>query len=181
VNEFAHPYARAFVECAPKNYDYAAFLEAGETTSSAMRSSAELRAFLQNPAVPREAKGQAVERLSAKAGLDAYASRFLQLLLRHHRLLAAAEVFRAIRDAVDALQGIVRARITVAVPIGDPERRMIEDALAARTGKRVRLEIDQNAAILGGFVARIGSNVFDGSADAAIRKFEAEMRHRTGA
>jgi F-type H+-transporting ATPase subunit delta len=180
VSEFAHPYARAFVECAPKDYDYAAFLAAGETMSSAMRSSAPLRAFLQNPAVPKEAKSKAVAQLSAKSGLDAYASRFLQVLLRHHRLLAAAEVFRAIRDAVDALQGVVRARITVAKSIGDPERKMIEDALAARTGKRVRLEVDQNAAILGGFVARVGSKVFDGSADAAIRKFESEIRQRTG-
>ena len=180
MSEFAHPYARAFVECAPKSYDYAAFLAAAETMSSAMRSSPELRAFLQNPAVPKEAKSKAVAQLSVKAGLDAYASRFLQVLLRHHRLLAAAEVFHAIRDAVDVLQGVVRARVTVARPIGDSERRMIADALAARTGKRVHLEVDQNAAILGGFVARIGSNVFDGSADAAIRRFEAEMRQRTG-
>ena len=181
MSGFTHPYASAFVECAPKGYDYAAFLAAGETLSSAMRANPQLHAFLQNPAVPKEAKSKAVAQLAAKAGLDAFASRFLQVLLKNHRLLEAREVFRAIRDAHDAAEGIVRAQITVAKAIGEPERKLIEDALAARTGKRVRLQVDQNASILGGFVARIGSNVFDGSADAAIRKFEANIRQRTGA
>jgi len=181
VSDFARPYARAFVESAPENYDYAAFLAAGESLSSALRDNPQLRAFMQNPAVAKDAKSKAVAQLAAKAGLDAFASRFLQVLLKNRRLLEAGHVFRAIREAHDAAAGIVRAHITVAKPIGEPERKMIEDALAARTGKHVRVQIDQNAAILGGFVARIGSNVFDGSADAAIRKFEADIRQRTGA
>jgi F-type H+-transporting ATPase subunit delta len=181
VSDFAHPYARAFVECAPANYDFGAFLAAGETLSAAIHANPQLHAFLQSPAVPKEAKSKAVAQLAAKAGLDTFASRFLQVLLKNHRLLEAGHVFRAIRDAHDAAEGVVRAQITVATPIGEPERKMIEDALVARTGKRVRLQVDLNAAILAGFVARIGSRVFDGSADAAIRKFGTDIRQRTGA
>jgi F-type H+-transporting ATPase subunit delta len=181
MSSFTHPYARAFVECAPAGYDFAAFLAAGESLAAAMASNPKLRAFFQTPSVAREAKSKALAALSSKAGLDAFGSRFLQVLLKNHRLLEAGEVFKAVRDAHDALQGIVRARITVASPIAEDEKTLVEDAIAARTGKKVRIQVVEDPGILAGFVARVGSNVFDGSAVAEIRRFQEQVKQRTGA
>jgi F-type H+-transporting ATPase subunit delta len=181
VSSFTHPYARAFLECAPAGYDFGAFLEAADSLTAALEASPPLRAFLRAPAVPYEAKSKALVELTARAGLDAYGSRFLQVLLKNHRLLEAGQVLRAVREENDTRQGIVRAKITVAAPIAEPEKKMIEEAIAARTGKKVRLQLDQDSKILGGFIARVGSNVFDGSAAAAIRKFQEQVRERTGA
>jgi len=181
MSSFVRPYARAFLESAPAGYDFSAFLGAAETLAAALEANPALRAFLRAPAVPVQAKSKAVAELTARAGLDAYGSRFLQVLLKNHRLLDAGAVLKAVRDANDVREGIVRARITVAAPIAEEEKKMIEEAIASRTGKRVRLQIDLNARILAGFVARVGSNVFDGSAAAAIRKFEEQARERTGA
>ncbi len=180
MSSFTHPYARAFVECAPTGYDFAVFLAAGESIAAAMAGNPKLRAFFQTPSVAREAKGKALAALSARAGFDAYGSRFLQVLLKNHRLLEAGEVFKAIRDAHDALQGIVRARITVASPIAEDEKKLVEEAIASRTGKKVRLQVVEDPAILAGFVARVGSNVFDGSAVAEIRRFQEQVKQRTG-
>jgi F-type H+-transporting ATPase subunit delta len=181
MSSFTHPYARAFPEAAPAGYDIGAFLEAGQTMAKAFESSPALRAFLIAPNVPREAKSRAIASLSARAGLDAYGARFLQVLLRNHRLLEAGEVFRALRDLNDARQNVLRVRVTVSAPLTDAERKSVEDALAERTGKTVRAQIDLDPKLLGGFIARAGSQVFDGSVAAAVRRFQTQAKERVGA
>ena len=181
MSEFTRPYARAFVEAAPKGYDFASFLESGGAMSRAFDASPPLRAFLLAPNVPRDAKSKAVAELAGKTGMDAYGARFLQVMLRNHRLLDAGAVFRALRDLYDEIQGVLRVRVTVPAPLNEPERQAIQDALAARTGKSVRMQIDIDPKLLGGFVARAGSRVFDGSVASAIRQFQAHVSDTLGA
>src|SRR5262249_36258232 len=130
---FSRPYARAFVEAAPKGYDFAAFLEAGETMARALEDNPKLRAFLLAPNVPRDAKNKAIRQIGTKAGMNEYGTGFLLVMLRHHRLLEAGEVFRALRDLIDAVQGVLRVRVTVAGPLSEAEKQAIQSALAART------------------------------------------------
>ena len=181
MSSFTRPYARAFLEAAPAGYDIGAFLEAGQTMAKAFEANPTLRAFLLAPNVPREAKSQAIAALGAKAGLDEYGARFLQVMLRNHRLLEAGEVFKALRDLNDALQNILRVRLTVPAPLTDAEQKTVEEAIASRTGKAVRTQIDLDPNLLGGFIARAGSHVYDGSVAAAIRRFQLQVKERTGA
>ncbi|HEY1435339.1 MAG TPA: ATP synthase F1 subunit delta [Thermoanaerobaculia bacterium] len=181
MSSFTRPYARAFLEAAPAGYDVVGFLEAGQNMAKAFEVNPTLRAFLLAPNVPREAKSKTIDALAARAGLDAYGARFLQVMLRHHRLLEAGEVLRALRELNDARQNILRVRVTVPAPLTEPERKAVEDAIAARTGKTVKTQIDLDPTLLGGFIARAGSQVFDGSVAAAIRRFQTQVKERTGA
>jgi F-type H+-transporting ATPase subunit delta len=180
MSAFAHPYARAFLETAPRGYDVARFLESARTLVDAIEGDARLRAFLSTPAVPAEVKAGALAALARRAGLDAFGERFFEMILKNHRLGDAAEILRAVRDAHDAALGIVEGRVIVATPIAEAERKTIEDALTGRIGQSVRLRVEIDPSILAGFVARVGSNVFDASATAAIRQFE-EKAKGTGA
>jgi F-type H+-transporting ATPase subunit delta len=181
VTAFALPYARAFLEAAPKDYDVAAFLAAGETMAAAFAANPTLRAFVLAPNVPREAKSKAIEALSARAGLDEYGGRFLQVMLRHHRLLEAAAVFRTLRDLVDERRNILRVRIAVPAALSETQKKRVEEAISRRTGKTVMSQIEIDPALLGGFVARAGSQVFDGSVAASVRRFQTTVTEKTGA
>src|SRR5262249_39851372 len=151
VTAFATPYARAFLESAPRNYDIAAFLAAGETMASAFASNPTLRAFLLAPNVPRDAKSKALAALSTRAGLDEYGARFLQVMLRHHRLLEAAAVFKALSDLDDEKRNILRVRVSVPAPLTDAQKKKVEDAIGRRTGKTVVSRIEIDPTLLGGF------------------------------
>ncbi len=72
-------------------------------------------------------------------------------------------------------------RVTVPGRSREGEEKAIEEAIALRTGKKIRMHIDFDAALLGGFIARAGSNVYDGSVAAAIRRFQTQVKERTGA
>ncbi len=181
MSSFTHPYARAFLESAPANYDVEKFLADAAVLSRAVGANPDLRAFLASPAVPHESKRRALAELAGKAGLDAFGARFFEVVLGNNRILESGEILKSLAQANDAKNGIVRGRATVASAISDPDREKIEEAVAARVGGKVRLAVEVDPGILAGFVAHVGSNVFDASAKGAIRRFEARAKGRTGA
>lgn len=177
---FAMPYARAFLETAPKGYDVEGFLASAGDLARAIEKDPTLRAFLAAPAVPEEAKRKAIAELATRAGVDAFGARFLELLLRHRRILGTGVILQGVRKSFDASRGMLEGSVIVAAPIGDAERATIEQALGAKLNGRVRLKVAVDPKILGGFVARVGSSVFDASAAAGIRRFQ-EQAKGTGA
>ena len=178
---FAQPYARAFLEAAPQGYDVEAFLGAAGVLARAIEQDRPLRAFLSAPAVPEEARRKALTELAKRAGVDAFGTRFLELLLSHRRLLDLGAILQKLQGAYDAQRGVLEGRVTVASPIGDAEKATIEQALGSKLNGKVRLKVSVDPKILGGFVARVGSSVFDASALAGIRRFQEQAKGRTGA
>jgi F-type H+-transporting ATPase subunit delta len=171
VRAFARSYARAFLEAAPEGYGVDGFLEtAGEIARSAS-GNAQLKAFFASPAVPLPAKKQALASLGRAAGLDSYGARLLDLVLERGRLSALAEILGAVREESDRRAGVAAARVLVASAVGEAERARIAEALGRAVGKRVRLEVEVDPKILGGFVATVGSEVFDASIRHAVERF----------
>jgi F-type H+-transporting ATPase subunit delta len=180
MSAFSHPYAKAFLEMAPKGYDVEQFLSNAGELAKAITSDSPLKAFLATPAVPEDAKRKAVAALSARVGLDEFGARFLEVLLKNRRILETGVILKSLRESWDASRGVVEGRVTVAAPIGEAEKASLERALSERMGSSVKVKVDVDPKILAGFVAHVGSNVFDASARAGIRRFQ-EKAKGTGA
>ena len=104
--------------------------------------------------------------------MDDFGTRLLDVVLEHGRVLGLSEILSAIREQSDRASGVVAAQVTVASPVDEQERARIAEALARRSVKRrVRIKVDVDEKILGGFVARIGSEVFDASVRRAVERF----------
>lgn len=174
MSRFARPYAQAFLETAPEGYDVEAFLSAAGVIVRAMGDDARLKNFLASPSVPVDAKRRVLDDLAARAGVDEVGGRFLALVLANRRIAALSEILSAIRAARDKTTGVVEARVTVAAPLGEGEGRRIEEALSRQVGRRVRMKVDVDRNILAGFVARVGSEIFDASALRAIERFQGD-------
>lgn len=171
---FARPYADALLQSVPPAFDAARWSAPLRDVAAAIAGSAVLRAVLSNPAVRPDAKREIVVALAGKAGVDALGVRFLRLLLDNGRILRLSEILGAIREAVDEREGIVPARVTVASEIDAAARDRVAAALSKATGKKVRATFDTDPKLLAGFVARVGSTVYDASALGAIQKFKEE-------
>jgi F-type H+-transporting ATPase subunit delta len=180
MTAFARSYAQAFLGAAASGYNFESFLVSAEEIHRAIGSDGRLKAFFASPAVPLSAKKGALAELSRAAGVDAYGSRLLDLALEKGRLPALAEILSAIREQADRASGVVAARVSVAAPVGDAERGKIADGLARVVGKRVRLEVELDEKILGGFVAKVGSEVFDASVRGAIERFREQTKEGAG-
>jgi F-type H+-transporting ATPase subunit delta len=55
------------------------------------------------------------------------------------------------------------AEVRTAVPLTEAQRSRLVDALTKATGHPVELKVDVDPSVIGGVVARVGDEVFDGS------------------
>ena len=53
--------------------------------------------------------------------------------------------------------------VRTAIPLDGPRREKLAEALARATGKDIELKVLVDPTVLGGVVARVGDQVFDGS------------------
>ena len=181
MTAFARSYAQAFLQTAPPGYDVERFLVGAGAVRDAIAGDTRLKAFFLSPSVPLAAKKGTLALLAKSGEVDDLGARLLDLALEHRRVLALSEILAAIRLQSDKTSGVVAARVTVARPVGEAERGRISEALGRRVGRRVRLEMDVDETILGGFVARVGSEVFDASVRHAVERFSELTKERAGA
>lgn len=97
------------------------------------------------------------------AGLSPLAVNFLGLLLARGRLGMAPQIAEEYRRLLYAHQGVELAEVVTAVPLEAGEEALLAQRLERLTGKKVKLALRTDSAILGGLVARMGDRLLDGS------------------
>ena len=143
------------------------------TFAKAVERHADLRQALTDAALPAENREAVIsELLGARAHpVTTRLARFLVEAGQIRRLTAIAEeLARIAAERSDRALAEVRA----AVPLTDVQRDRLREALAEATGRSVELKVVVDPTVIGGLVARVGDEVFDGSV--AHRLAEARRR-----
>jgi hypothetical protein len=134
------------------------------------------RSWTRSPASPRSracccgrgspAEREVVAREVAKAaGLGKLVQDFVSLVAARGRADHLREMAAAYRTLVDEASGRVTGEVRTAAPMTDDEKRRLSARLGQAIGKQVVLEEIVDRSLLGGFIARVGSFVLDGSLD----------------
>ena len=147
--------------------DFASFVEA-------FYAAADLRNFLESPAVDIELKQKVIGTLAGRMNLDQGVTNFVRLVVRHGRTELLREIQRTLGEELNARLGIAQAHVTSARTLSDAERRELTAALERRTGKKIEASFREDGSLLGGAVVRVGSTVYDGS----IRERLSRMREQ---
>jgi F-type H+-transporting ATPase subunit delta len=134
----------------------------------------QLQEFLSRPWVKGATKKSVAMRVAEQLGCSPLVRDFMGLVAQRGRTDYLAEVLRAYGKLLDAERGRVRAQVWSAAALSEAERARLAAHLAQVAGKEVIVEAHVDASLLGGFVARIGSLVVDGSLDGQL----ARMRER---
>lgn len=142
--------------------------------AAAFAESPELRNVLETPSIPPELKRKIVGELAKRMNLAQAVRNFVFLLVDHRRVEMLHEIQRAFHEALNARLGIADAEVTSARELSAEERRELAAALERRTGKKIEARFGQDALLLGGAVARVGSVVYDGS----VRERLARLREQ---
>lgn len=173
-------------EATAKRYAKAAFLLAresglGEAVGadlgrfwSTLGAEPKLREFLVRPWVKGAVKKAVTTLVAERLGCGRLARDLLGTLAARRRMDHLPEIARVYRELLDRELGRVRARVRTAVAFTVPEREELAERLGRVVGKTVMVEESVDPALLGGFVAQIGSLVLDGSLDGQL----ARMRER---
>ncbi len=151
--------------------DLASFVEA-------FTASADLRNFLETPAIGQEAKQNVIHKLAERMKLAPEVRNFIQLLVLHRRTELLREIQQAFESDLNARMGIAEADVKSARELNAKEKERLTAALEQRTGKKIQARFGEDRSLLGGLVVRVGSTIYDGSVREQLtrlrQKLEAE-------
>jgi len=155
-----------------KRYAQAAFelaLEKNELESwqvslgkiAGIATEAKLMALLENPKLPFDVKrGLLEERLGE---VNPLALNLACLLMSRGRLRIAADISKKYNLLVDAHYGIEHAEVVTALKLDDEDKEMISRRLGEITGHKVIVDAQVDPSVVGGFRAKVGDMLIDGS------------------
>jgi F-type H+-transporting ATPase subunit delta len=144
--------------------------------ANAVEANRELREALTDAALPAENKRGVVEDILGERAhpLTTTLGSFLVEAGQARRLVPIAEELA--REAAARSEKRL-AEVRTAVALSDDQRGKLEAALSEVAGQPVELKVVVDPAVVGGVVARVGDEVFDGSV--ASRLIDARQ-HLTG-
>jgi len=157
----ARRYARALYALATEAQRADAIADELARFEQLLAAEPELREALLRPWVKATSKRAIVLEVAGRLGVSPLTRNFLALVAQRRRLDMLGEIIAAYRATLDEATGRIRARVRSAAPLGDAERATLRERLGRRLGKTVLLDTEVDPALLGGFVAEVGSRVLD--------------------
>ncbi|MGH9478936.1 MAG: ATP synthase F1 subunit delta [Terriglobales bacterium] len=128
-----------------------------------MASSPALGAVLTSPAVGWEDKSKLLDQLASSSGLARLTRNFLLVAAERGRMTLLPAIERAFEQLLLDRQGIVRAEVASARSLSEAERAALEAELGRRLGVKLQAHYHTDRELVGGFIARVGDQVYDGS------------------
>lgn len=131
------------------------------------------RLMLEAPQVSTEHKFAILETV-LRPRVHPLVVEFFRLLMKKKRTFNLRDVVEEFERLVEDHQGVVRARVTSAVPLTDEETRRLVAELEGALHKKVRVVQTVEPGILGGLVVRVGDRI----ADKSIRSMLDRLREQ---
>jgi F-type H+-transporting ATPase subunit delta len=122
----------------------------------------QLRDALTDPALPVDRKKAVIHELLGDRA-SPHTVNVLGFLMEQGRAKDVSRIVAALAEIAAEQRRKAVAEVRSAIPLDGPRRKRLADALARATGKDVELKILVDPAVIGGVVARVGDQVFDGT------------------
>jgi F-type H+-transporting ATPase subunit delta len=105
---------------------------------------------------------------------------FLLLLFDKGRIGFVDRINEFYQKLADELNGIARASLVSATDLSDDTVEKIRAALSKKTNKEIILEVEQDPALIGGIVTKIGDLVWDGSIKTQLSNMRETLKRGEG-
>jgi len=144
-----------------------------------VRDHDDVRRAFEAPAVAPQKKRALLDALLDRSELRGEVPQLLRMLADRDRLSQLSEVVAAFDDRLRQERKIVEAHVVTALPLNDADRTSLKNALRRASGADVALSEQVNPSIVGGFVARVGSLVFDASLTRQLERMKQRLLQET--
>lgn len=166
----ARRYAKALYDLAREDGQTEAVGREFEQVATVLSDEARARDVLTRPWIKPADRRAVAAAVAQKAGGRKLVQDFVGLVAERGRADHLPEIVAAYRTLVDAEHGRVRAQVRTAVALTDKEKQELSARLQGALGKKIILEEQVDATLLGGFIAQVGSLILDGSLDGQLAR-----------
>jgi F-type H+-transporting ATPase subunit delta len=166
----ARRYAKALLDVL-----YPAKAEAGleqlQSFSAVLARETDAKLVFENPTVSAERRKDLLNKIGDALQLDVPVRNFVGILIERNRLDILGEVISTYSSLLDEKLGVVQAHVTSAHALNSIQQGEVTAKLQALTGKKVRMQVSIDPALIGGMVAQVGSTIYDGSIRTQLQTF----------
>ena len=158
----ARRYAEALMGAAEDEKQVPAVAADLRQLDTLIAQSRDLRRFLQSPAIKKEKK-QEVLRTLFEGKVHPLTARFMNLLAEKGREEVFSLIIREFFRLEDERNGVVEVELRAASPLTADQSTELLRRFESLSKKKVRIALKADPSLRGGFVARLGDTVYDGS------------------
>ncbi len=169
-------YAQAVFQLALEQDGLESWLDDLTLVANALQN-AEFSDFLDAPQVTVAQKVQVIKE-SLQDHLAPLALNLVSLLASRNSANLIPGITEVYQELLDAHTGIERADVVVAASVDDNQQKRIADLLKSLVGKEVTITTRVEPELIGGFVARVGDRVIDGSTRTRLAELKREIAQR---
>ncbi|WP_339113224.1 F0F1 ATP synthase subunit delta [Thioclava sp. GXIMD2076] len=142
----------------------------------ALSESADLQGLIKSPLYSSEEQEASIEAIAKAMGLSATMTHTLGLLAQKRRLYLLPMLLSALSAKIAEEKGEVTANVTSATELSQEQQAKLADALAAKTGKTVQLNIAVDETLIGGMIVKLGSRMVDTSIRSKLASLQTSMK-----
>jgi len=134
---------------------------------------ATLIAFVESPKIHFDDKARLLsEQLN---GVNPLALNLVYLLAARGRLSMIGDIADDYQRLLDDYRGIEPAEVVTVIPLAEEDKPRLTKHLSAVVGRKVVIKSKVDPSIIGGFIARIGGKLLDGSTRSRLEALKKEL------
>ncbi len=176
-NAIAQVYAQALFELAEPDNKSEEIREELEQFNELILQESEFSIFLDNPAIPREARYETIKKIFGDF-LSGLTLDFLGVLNRKGRLGLLPETTLTYGKICDKALGFVEGTVTTAIELPDEEIQKLAEDTGKSMGRKVKLTALCDPAIIGGMILNVEGTLLDTSVRQSLRNINRKLKHK---
>ncbi len=169
----ARPYARAVFEMAKETGELDNWSES-LNFMGAIATNEEVVKLLNAPKMAKQTGADVFIQLCDDK-LDEKAQNLVKTLAENNRIQLLPEISALFEVLKDEAEGSIEAIVISAKKLTKAEEKSITTALQKRLGRKVKLKVSIDKALLGGAIIKAGDLVIDGSIQGRLKKMSTAM------
>jgi len=159
----ARRYAKALLLIGKEDGQTETYREELNKVAELIQGEKELEQALTNPLYDAASRERVLGVVIEKLSLSRVMTSFFQLVFEKGRIGFVGSINDFYQRLADELKGVARASLVSATALSSEAVEKIRASLSQKTGKDIILETEQDPALIGGIVTKIGDLVLDGS------------------
>jgi ATP synthase F1 delta subunit len=140
-----------------------------------LTSDKNIRIFFVSQLFSNDEKQKALKDVLSHINASAETGKFLNLAITEGVLSALKEIIKAAVALYEEKINKVTAQVTAPVALDDSHITRLKSALASITSRDVDIESDIDPSLIGGFIVKVGSTVYDSSIKGQLQMLKAEL------
>ncbi len=175
-SKISRRYAKALLSLGQEDGQYAEYGRNLQEFTGFCSDNDEFFRVISNKIFAVEDRKKITEIVLGKSSFAKIVKNFVRLLLDKNRIGAIKEITDHYSRLTDEISNITRAEVVTAGPIKEDALGRLVKALTGLTSKEVKMDVKEDASIMGGVIVKTGDLVLDGSIKRQLERLRESLK-----